>query len=217
MTVIPIGSDTVKPLKNNASLGEDIEELMKGKKIILFFGFILKRKGLEYLINAFSELHKKFPEYILIFAGGTLNYQNFYMLDLQKQIRKLELTHKILFTGFLTEGQIHRLYKEAQFLVLPYTYSISSSLPLTFAIQYHKPVIATDIGSLSEEIRNGKDGILCKARNVKSLENAMEKIMVDDILYSALCEGMKITHKQRTWEHTADLTFTLYSKVLTHD
>lgn len=213
ITPIHIGANNLKIKKQTSHLGEDIEALIKGKKIILFFGFILKRKGLEYLIDAFSKLHKQFPDYVVIFAGGTLNYQNFYMLDLQKRIRNLELTHRILFTGFLNELQIQRLYRDCRFLVLPYTYSISSSLPLTFAIQYHKPVIATNIGSLKEEIQDGKDGLLCRPRDVTSLSKCMKKVMEDSNLYRKLVSGMRHTHRERTWSATANNTYLLYQNL----
>jgi len=99
-------------------------------------------------------------------------------------------------------------------VVLPYTYSISSSLPLSFAIQHHKPVVATSIGSLKEEIEDGKDGILCPPKDHICLRKAMEKLIEDKKLYQKLSMGMKNKYKNHLWEKTAEQTYLFYERIL---
>jgi glycosyltransferase involved in cell wall biosynthesis len=186
---------------------------LAGKKIILYFGYILKRKGLEYLISAFEKFYPKHEDYILVLAGGQLDYQKDYAQKLKSQVKKDGFSEKIIFTGFISQQEMIGLYQRCQFVVLPYTYSISSSLPLSFAMQYQKPVIATNIGSLSEEVEDGKDGLLVKVADSKALYMAMEKLAQDHILYDKLSQGQKEKLAERSWQNVAKKTQMIYNKV----
>ena len=212
---IPIGVPENK-LGNfeKSFLEKSIKDKIGNKKVILFFGYILKRKGLDYLVKAFNEIAFNKYDCILILAGGILGYQKSYAEDLKKKIKDFGLSNKIIFTSFLTNSQIEELYHLCYFVVLPYTYSISSSLPLSFAIQHQKPVIATDIGSLKEEIEDGVDGILCRTNNHTSLRKAIEKLLEDKELYQKLSMGMKNKYKIRLWKKTAEQTYCFYKRTL---
>jgi glycosyltransferase involved in cell wall biosynthesis len=212
---IPIGVP-VAQLDNleEIFLGKSLEKKMNKKKIILFFGYILKRKGLDYLIGAFNRIVPRYPDYTLVLAGGVLDYQKDYVNNLKERIRKLGLENKVIFTSFLTQSQIEKFYHLCHFVVLPYTYSISSSLPLSFAIQHHKPVIATSIGSLKEEIEDGEDGILCPPKDARCLGKAMEKLIKNKKFYQKLVSGMKKKHKNRLWRKTAKQTLFFYKRII---
>ena len=51
--------------------------LSKQKKgmYFLYFGYIVRRKGLEKLIHGFAKFHKKHPDFKLVLAGGTIRGQ----------------------------------------------------------------------------------------------------------------------------------------------
>lgn len=212
---IPIGV-SIAQLDNleKVFLGKSLGKKMNKKKMILFFGYILKRKGLDYLIRVFNEIAPRYPDYILVLAGGILDYQKNYATNLKKKIKNFGLEKRVIFTPFLTQPQIEKFYHLCHFVVLPYIYSISSSLPLSFAIQHHKPVIATSIGSLKEEIEDGEDGILCPPEDTVCLRKAMEKLIENKKFYQKLVSGMKKKHKNRLWKKTARQTYFFYKKIL---
>jgi glycosyltransferase involved in cell wall biosynthesis len=213
IVVVPIGVEKPHTVIAPDVFDETHLKIKKPQKIILFFGFLLKRKGLEYLIDAYAKLEKKFPNFLLILAGGTLDYQNTYINELKQRVKKYRLNKKIIFTAFLNEKQIHYLYQNCYCLVLPYTYSISSSLPLSFAIMYHKPVIATSIGSLKEEIADKQEGLLCKPTDTNDLQKKIELLITDNRLYHTLEQGMKRKFQLRTWENVAKDTFKIYESL----
>jgi len=180
------------------------------KRIILYFGYVVKRKGLEDLIEAFEQVSKKYQDYILVLAGGALPNQKDYMEKLKKIVQQKGLSRQILFTSFVPEEELIKLLARAEFVVLPSIYSISASGPLAQAISLFKPVIATDLGTFHEDLNDGIDGLLCPPRDVPSLTKAMIKLIENPTLLREIAEGIKRKAKERQWSNIATRTFEIY-------
>ena len=211
VAVIPIGVPAPKIAPDNwISSNHSWGTLFEGEKIILYFGYIIRRKGLEYLIEAFQEIQARFPDYLLVLAGGELDYQREYARSLREDVKNRGLASRILFTSFISGKEIERLFARCEFVVLPYTYSISSSLPLSFAMQYGKPVIATRLGTLAEEVEDGVTGLLVPARDSAALSEAMQRLITDELLLRRLGEGARERGQQRSWAGVASQTIQVY-------
>lgn len=150
---------------------------------------------------------------MLVLAGGELDYQREYARSLQEDVRRRRLENKILFTSFVPSDEIEKLFACCEFVVLPYTYSISSSLPLSFAMQYGKPVIATRLGTLAEEVEDGVTGLLVPARDSAALSEAMQRLITDEMLLRRLGEGARERGRQRSWAAVADQTIQIYRAI----
>jgi len=214
IAVIPIGVPVPKAAAVEwTAINRPWAASLEGEKVILYFGYIIRRKGLEYLIEAFQEIHARYPQHVLVLAGGELDYQRDYALSLHEQVRQRGLEGRIRFTSFINGDEIERLFAHCEFVVLPYTYSISSSLPLSFAMQYGKPVIATRLGTLAEEVEDGVTGLLVPARDSAALSEAMRRLITDETLLRRLGEGAREKGRQRSWAAVADQTIQVYRAV----
>jgi glycosyltransferase involved in cell wall biosynthesis len=187
-------------------------DLLAGKKVILFFGYLGERKGVEYLIHAFREVSIRHSDWMLVVAGGVLPYSGPYVTRLTKLIAELGLEDR---TTFLTTtpfppNELHELFHIAQFVVLPYTMSISGSLVLSFAMQHGKPVVASDLGVLSEEVGDGQVGLLCKPADATDLFRAMDALIADPYKREELASNMKQKAMGRNWPTVAQKTYELY-------
>jgi len=211
IAVIPIGVPAPKIAADESiTFNRPWAAPLVGKKVILYFGYIIRRKGLEYLIDAFQEIQTRYPNYVLVLAGGELDYQRDYAQSLREDVRRRGFADRILFTSFIAGDETERLFARCEFVVLPYTYSISSSLPLSFAMQYGKPVIATNLGTLAEEVEDGVTGLLVPARNSAALSEAMQRLVADQSLLRRLGEGAREKGRQRSWAAAADRTIQIY-------
>lgn len=212
ITVIPIGipqkQTGIKPIQPKNL------NLPKNARVLLYFGYLIRRKGLEYLIDGFDRAAKKYPNLHLVLAGGTLDYQKDYPKELQARIKQLPTADHFHFTGFVSEAELNLLYDRALALILPYTLSISSSLPLTFAFQHGKPVLASSIGTLRDEIRPGQDGLLFTPRSARAIAHSIGQILADPDLYQKLSTGARSNLTTRSWDKIADKTLALYKKTL---
>lgn len=211
---IPIGVPAANPRAGSQSeYAGAWAAPLSGKKLVLYFGYIIRRKGLEYLIEAFQSLVPDFPDHALVLAGGELDYQSDYARNLRLDVKARGLDGSIVFTSFIPAAEIENLFAASEFVVLPYAYSISSSLPLSFAMEYGKPVIATRLGTLEEEIDDGRTGFLVAPRDAAALARAMRQLMSDESLRCRLGEGAREKGRQRSWLTVAEQTMQVYRSV----
>lgn len=143
ITILPILVDKKNIYKKNDVYTNKYKKL-KGKKIILFFGYLSWYKGIDWLVDVFSKITKKLPDHILVVAGGkspTLagktHYENYY----QRLKNAMNKNKNIVHTGFIDEQEIGYLMESSSALILPYRGFMSSSGPLSWAMTYKKPVI----------------------------------------------------------------------------
>ena len=211
IAIIPHGVPDVVD-EGNLLSGSDWRGHLVGKKIILYFGYLHKRKGVEYLLSAFSNLTNSFPDYLLVIAGGTI--QENYFNELKNLVTNLGIKDKVIFTGFIKTPEISYLMYQCEFVILPAIYSIAASGPLAQVFAFEKPAIVTRIGSYAEEITDGVDGLLVEPGSVESLVTGMRKMITDEKLRGDITSSVKVRHETRKWSKMAGLTLNTYSSLL---
>ncbi|HRZ96652.1 MAG TPA: glycosyltransferase [Paludibacter sp.] len=137
--------------KNLAALKLGLHE---SNSYILFFGFIRHYKGLDLLIEAFSDNRlRQFPVKLII-AGEFYENPEPYL----KQISNLKLDKFIeLRTGFIPDSEVRTYFSIADIVAQPYRTATQSGVS-QIAFHFEKPVLVTDVGGLAEIIPNGKVG-----------------------------------------------------------
>lgn len=119
--------------------------------ILLLFGYLTWYKGTDWLVNKVGEMAKKHPGWKLklIVAGGpsvTLKAKAHYREFLTK-VDKLanRFPKTVIMTGFVPEDQVKNYFRQADLVVLPYRAMMSASGPLSYALQFGKPVIMSSV------------------------------------------------------------------------
>ena len=147
------------------------------KKLILFFGYVRKYKGVANLINAMRQLRPSFPLLQLLVVGEIWKDDPQYK-DMSEE---LGLTQHISFVDdYVAMDDIERYFKAVDFVVLPYTAGTGSGV-LQLAFGMHKPVIATNIPAFSETIEDGKNGLLIAPNSPKEIANAITKMYQNNL------------------------------------
>jgi glycosyltransferase involved in cell wall biosynthesis len=142
---------------------------LSAEKVILFFGFIRKYKGLDTLFNALSYL-KDF-NLTAVIAGEFYTDKEEYI----KLMDKLGINDSVkLFNDFIPTSEVKYYFSAADVVVLPYKDATQSGI-IQIANNFKKPVIATDVGGLGEIIHNGKNGYIVEKENPKKLSEAIKK------------------------------------------
>ena len=217
VVVIPHGV----PVQDLSQRAEEVDPVwwnkIKDRKVILCFGYIVKRKGLEYLIDAFEQVSKTHPDYVLAIAGGSLPGHEDYVKRLKRSVREKGLLEQIVFTSFVKEAELQQLLAKSEFVVLPAIYSVSASGPLAQAISFHKPVIATELGVFREEISHGMDGLLCPARSAPALAKAMAQLIENRDLLHKMSQNMRTKGEKRSWVNIALETKKVYANLKLSD
>src|SRR5690606_4611818 len=119
------------------------------EKIILFFGFIRKYKGLDILLEAMHILkskhqHTSAGEVKLLIAGEFYDDEKQY----QDLIAQNDLAgHLYLHTSFITDSEVKYYMSAADVVVQPYRNATQSGVtPLAY--YFEKPTIVTNVGGL---------------------------------------------------------------------
>lgn len=152
------------------------------KPYILFYGRISKYKGVEYLLEAFIKLHKLIPELNLIIAGGG----DFYF-DYKKYSN---LNYINIRNYFINMDETAFLFKNADFVVCPYTDATQSGVIMT-AYTMNKPVIASDVGAIKETVINNETGLLVKPKDINELFDKMHLLYTDKKLKNTIENNIK--------------------------
>lgn len=108
---------------------------------ILAFGKWGTYKRLELLIETFNRVAARFPDVNLVIGGGDHPKTPGYVQSMAQRYA----SDRIRFLGYVPEGQIPDLFRDASLAVMPYTSSAGSSGVAHLAAQYGVPVIASDI------------------------------------------------------------------------
>jgi glycosyltransferase involved in cell wall biosynthesis len=133
---------------------------------ILAFGKWGTYKRLELLIEAFHRVATKFPNVKLVIGGGDHPKTQGYVQSMAQR----HASDRISFLGYVPEGSIADLFREASMAVMPYTSSAGSSGVAHLAAQYGVPVIASGIRDFRELAEHERIAIrFFKPRDTDSL------------------------------------------------
>lgn len=123
--------------------------IKNNQKVLLYLGRIHKIKGINLLVEAFSELTSRMEDIKLVIAGP----DNGFLSILEAQIGDLNIKDKVLFTGPLYEKDKLEAYVDADVYVLP---SVYEAFPVTVleACACGTPVIVTKNCAISNIVDN---------------------------------------------------------------
>jgi glycosyltransferase involved in cell wall biosynthesis len=166
-------------MKENAKFSEG--NLPTG--YVLFFGRIAPYKGLELLVNASRIVKKRIGyEFILLIAGeGDISLIKNHMSD--DDYAYIHLLNKRI-----PYREIPDLFKGAKFLILPYAEASQSGV-IPLAYTFSKPVIVSNVGSLSEYVEHGKTGMIFESGNTDQLANYIIELVKNRDLCTEMGEN----------------------------
>jgi len=134
-------------------------------------GRLVWQKGLTHLLQAMPLVFQEYPDTRLILVGdGPLQE------DLRDQVRDLGIEASVFFVGFRID--IPAVLAALDLLVVP---SVLEGFPMTTleAMAMAKPIVATDINGIREEIHNGKTGILMPPADPQALAEGIKQMLKD--------------------------------------
>lgn len=138
------------------------------KNIILFFGFVRKYKGLQYLIEALPLILKHINLTLLIVGEFWKDKSNYV-----EQIKRLTIEDKVkIIDKYVPNEEVGLYFAACDVVVVPYISATGSGI-VQLAFGCEKPVITTRVGSLSEVVKHGKTGYLIKPSDTGSIVNAV--------------------------------------------
>ena len=216
VSVIPFGINNTIPT-SNLTKAEARAKLNLGdyEKVLLCFGNIAPYKGLEYAIRAMDRLREKDDSYRLVIAGQIKGCQA-YWEEVEGIVEKLHLSKYVMNkTEYIPDEEVEVFFKSSDVLLLPYKFIYQSGV-LFLSYSFGLPVIATDVGSLREDIVEGSTGMICRAEDPDDLADKVRRYFDSD-LYRNLDENMKhiisYGNEKHSWDEVGNTTYSVYEKL----
>ncbi|MBK8802737.1 MAG: glycosyltransferase [Fibrobacteres bacterium] len=150
-----------------------------------FFGVIADYKGLDQLLEASQQLRESGVEnFDVEIAGSCYDWEG----DYASKIRIPDMFK--LRIGMVPNADLPDLFESAHWLVLPYRDATQSG-PLSLAMRYNKPAIASNLPAFQEFLKEGQTGLIFQSGDVAGLREEMRKaVLMGSSGYDRLCTAL---------------------------
>ena len=179
----------------------------KERKILLFVGSVMESKGIKELLEAFDRVSSNRDNLLLILIGRMTrkDYIDHHIKSLNGNIRLL---------GPVKHERLKLWMNLCDMFLLP---SYNEGLPVSMleAMACGKPVIVSDVGGISEVVRDKENGLLIEPKDVDSLVKAINFLLDNPDKARELGEKAKrVIFENYTWIKNAERTIDVYREIL---
>jgi 1,4-alpha-glucan branching enzyme len=206
---LPNGVD--KHLLQVTETGEVLSKAPYAKEsepMVLFLGRLVREKGVHLLLSAAPAILDEFPDvkFVIVGKGPMLDH-----LTLQAQ--QLGISDRVEFAGFLDDATRNRLLRVADMAVFPSLYEPFGIVALE-AMAANTPVVAADVGGLSDIVRHEHNGLTTLPNDVQSLSTQIRRLLRDREFGRKLAQVAEQDLSRFDWRHIAGKTIESYERIL---
>lgn len=167
---------TYPPTYDFFNTGEIPKHIAKNKididddRVILFFGFVREYKGLQYLLEAMSQILEEIDVRLLI-CGEFWDDKSKYI----QKIKSLNIKERVtIIDGYIPNEELPYYFYASDIVVLPYV-TVTGSGIVQLAYGFNKPVVVTSTGVLKEVVMDNKTGFVVPPKNSNEIAKAILK------------------------------------------
>ncbi|MGC8906044.1 MAG: glycosyltransferase family 4 protein [Desulfomonilaceae bacterium] len=172
------------------------------RRMFLFWGRIRPYKGIDTLIHAAKFLPQDVE--IVIAGEGAGKYR-----DAAGDDGRIVLMDK-----FLADEEIAELCQQSMAVVTPYVEATQSGI-VSVAYACSRPVIATKVGALPEQVEDHRTGLLVEPQNPRELADAMMKILENPSWAQSMgAAGYRKNKTDMSWESVAHTVYSVYEEIV---
>jgi glycosyltransferase involved in cell wall biosynthesis len=178
---LPFGIDLDRPLAN-------VERATAAHTRFLFVGRFQPYKGAHLLVEAFNNLSFPKGATLTIYGAPDDGYQEHF-----EQLKTMMAANEqIYFEGRIDPSDLGQAFAQADYFVLPSTWHENSPLIVLDALQAKTPVIASNIGGITDMVKHGINGLLFPMGNKQALKQTMQQAIDEPGLVTKLSAGIEL-------------------------
>ncbi len=178
---------------------------LKDQQFIMYVGRATPHKNLKRLVEAYIILRHKYPNLKLALAGKMDdNYRH-----LEKLVSRARLADKVVFTDFISEGQLRWMYQNTAAYVFP-SLSEGFGLPGLEAMIHGAPVVSSSATCLPEIY--GDAAIYFNPNDTKDMAKKIDSVLTDSNLRRSMVKSGRAQAAVYSWRKTAQQTLQIYER-----
>lgn len=161
---IGVKKENITTINNFISESVDKIENNNNQDYFLYIGRLSKEKGIQYLVEALMDLPKEIE--LRIVGSGSEE------INLKKIVKENEMNN-IKFVGYKNREEIKNEYQNCIATILPCNWFENFPTTNMESFIHGKPVIASNIGGIPEQVEHDKTGLLFEPANITQLKECI--------------------------------------------
>lgn len=207
----------IVPLAVEPKIFRPVETTKLKKKypgpIVFYAGRInIKKKGLDYLLEAFQKVVSEIPQAKLCLAGGGS------LTDLEqfkKLVKQLGLEESVILLGEISNQALPQYYSLADLSVVPSVWLEAFGRVIIEAMACGRPVVSTNVGGIEEINIDGETGLVVEPKNQRQLAQAILKLLKDEPLRKKLGQqARKRAAKYYTYQAVSNKLIDIFNQCI---
>lgn len=181
---------------------------MEGDPCVLFVGSFIYPKGVDTLIKAIAIAKRDLPDIKLHVVGNS----KYLLPSLRSLIAKEGVENNISFHGWVSQSELPRYYKSADFCVFPSRLE-SFGIVVLEAMASGTPIIASDIDTFRERLTEGSTALFFQNNKPGDLSRAILKLASDSNLRTQLSKNALEAIQMYNWSNIVLKYLEIYQNV----
>jgi glycosyltransferase involved in cell wall biosynthesis len=181
---------------------------------ILFVGRLIERKGVRHLIRALGNVRQRVAARLVLVGDGPER------VPLEQCAREAGVATAVEFRGRVSDDDLRRAYANADVFVLPSVLDARQDteglgVVLLEAMNYGVPVIASDIGGITDIVQHERTGLLVKPGDENALAEALIRILSNaDLSRSLGAAAQRRVSEEFSWDSIVDRWEDVYRRAV---
>lgn len=208
--IIPGGVDVDR---FNLRISRDEERsrlrLPMDRPVIVAVRRLTRRMGFENLIASFAEVHKAYPDALLVIVGtGPLSNL------LKQQVRAYALDDSVLFTGRVPDNDLPSYYRAADFSIVPSVALEGFGLVVAESLACGTPAIVTPVGGLPEAVCDLSEHLVLEDSGIGAITQGLKSALAGTLQLPAPAACAAYAREHFSWSIIAKQVKSVYHEIL---
>lgn len=206
--VIPGGVDSERFSPGDRTAARQLLGWQKQGRILLCVRRLVRRMGLENLLDAFAAVAGDHPDSVLV-IGGTGPLRD----ELELQAKDHQLSNRVHFTGFIPETDLHFAYQAADLSVLPSQSLEGFGLIALESLACGTPAVVTPVGGLPEVVSQLDPKLVLPDKETSTIADWLNLFLSGTLSLPSSAQCRKYVETNFSWATTAARVRALYRQV----
>lgn len=186
---------------------EPFERFKDGKLNILFVGRPEKRKGLDYLLQAYPQVKARVPDARLIIVGAG-------KFDRYERVVRSKRMDDVEFCGFVSDEELPRYHHTADVFCAPATGFESQGIVLLEAMAAGLPIVASNIEGYAAVLTHEVEGLLVLPTDADGLADALIEVLSSQSKRKKMAAQARRRAQAYAWPRVAQQVLSYYERLL---